>query len=108
MRRKSGLVMLFSCCLGLAACTGSVSTGSKVPEPGGKDDPDTEFADKVEACKTSEVSLGAGKWRRLTRRQYVNTVKDLLGIEPSVADFLGDSTTGAFATNTLPPQDNDV
>lgn len=78
---------------------GSVTGGAGVTGGGGT----------PSACIASNATaVGAGKWRRLTRRQYANTVKDLLGIEANTSNFLADSTTGVFATNTLPPQEIDV
>ncbi len=59
-------------------------------------------------CVAPAIDVGFGTWRRLTQRQYRNTVKDLLGIEPDTSSFLDDSTTGSFATNTQPPQSKDV
>jgi hypothetical protein len=59
------------------------------------------------AC--TAVSVGPGKWRRLTTLQYRNTVRDLLGLDADTSAFLLDTTTGPFAANTLlPPQSSDI
>jgi hypothetical protein len=54
-------------------------------------------------------AVGPARWRRLTTRQYRNSVRDLLGLEADTAAFLLDTTTGPFATNALlPPQSSDI
>lgn len=41
--------------------------------------------------------------RRLTKTEYGNTLRDLLGVDPSVADGLPDEVAGAGYLNTLSP-----
>lgn len=101
-----------------AACTGTIngnvgSDDAKRSNGGGPDDERNGGAGGMvsgaaSACVNTQPTLGTGNWRRLTQRQYRNTVKDLLGIDVDTSNFLGDSTTGVFETNTLPPQGNDI
>ncbi len=119
-------------CIGVSACTGAITGPSREDDPGsgagGSVDPSPGEPVEGEmgyerpvpdeggatgstvpaACASTTVTVDAGKWRRLTQRQYRNTVKDLLGIDANIGNFLDDSTTGTFATNTLPPQSSDI
>ncbi len=62
----------------------------------------------VSAC-SGETRVAPGGWRRLTTRQYANTVRDLLGIAPDIGGFVADGRTGPFTTNALIPlQEIDV
>jgi Protein of unknown function (DUF1592)/Protein of unknown function (DUF1588)/Protein of unknown function (DUF1595)/Protein of unknown function (DUF1585)/Protein of unknown function (DUF1587) len=96
---------------------GSNQGGNAAGEPGGSAGTAPKEIDMTDpvllgsedpTCDASEINVGNGVWRRLTQRQYRNTVKDLLGIDPDTSSFLNDSTTGSFATNTQPPQSKDV
>lgn len=111
--------------LSAAGCTGSIAGDMGGTEPGseqpggssgpsgsggksGPSDPGTATPPPVSACK-GEPSVGAGPWRRLTATQYVNTVRDLVGVVPETSGFLPDSRTGQFTTNAkLPVQELDV
>lgn len=61
-------------------------------------------------CLDSEPSVGASSLRRLTRRQYRNTVRDLLGFDADAWDTLeADERVGPFANNaTIPPTETGV
>lgn len=127
--------LLILACAGLSACTGAIMGsdvddaagsgagvsgrtggrgGASASSPGGMGYERTPSAGgsagsrEPTACATPTVTVGAGNWRRLTQRQYRNTVKDLLGLDANTGNFLDDSTTDSFATNTLPPQPSDV
>lgn len=114
------VTLAIAVCMGLSACSGVVAgpgAGDESTDPSqggmGYERPDpgeggSSGSPVPQACASSTVTVAHGKWRRLTQRQYLNTVKDLLGLDASVGNFLDDSTTGTFATNTLPPQANDI
>jgi hypothetical protein len=72
---------------------------SKQPEKGAK----TEFLDSVAntlvvARKTLSDQHGNITMRRLNRREYKNTIRELLGVEVDVRDLPKDSGSGAFDT----------
>ena len=109
-----GLCVVLSACNGVVTGPGAGDSATD-PSQGGKgyERPNSSEGGAsgftmAQACASSTVTVAGGKWRRLTQRQYRNTVKDLLGIDANVNNFLDDSTTGSFATNTLPPQANDI
>lgn len=99
----------------LTGCSGNVGTGDNAGDgsdsngdgddgggggPGGPP--------PVSACN-GEASVGVGRWRRLTKAQYANSVRDLIGEAPDTSAFVADSRTGTFKTNSLLPlQDSDV
>ena len=91
-------------------CSGSVSQGTMADDTpngsqggAGASGPGTQFT-----CN-EESSVGAGRWRRLTKNQYVNTVRDLLGQSADTAALVPDAYTGPFKTNSLfPIQEGDV
>jgi len=63
-----------------AACTGSIGEDDGRPidsEPGGGPGPQT-----TEAACTSTIEPGPSTTRRLTRIEYDNTIRDLLGVDP--------------------------
>jgi hypothetical protein len=65
--------------------------------------------DVVAACMASNGELNAGltPTRRLTRDQFNNTVRDLLGATGSPADALApDEKIGPFNSNAIAPVDN--
>jgi Protein of unknown function (DUF1592)/Protein of unknown function (DUF1588)/Protein of unknown function (DUF1595)/Protein of unknown function (DUF1585)/Protein of unknown function (DUF1587) len=81
--------------VGTADLGGTGLTGGMGPTP-------------VSAC-SGETAVAPGRWRRLTTRQYANTVRDLLGVAPDIGGFVADGRTGPFTTNTLVPlQEIDV
>ena len=49
------------------------------------------------------VKVGPNALRRLTRKQYHNTVRDLLGLDPPTDGFVSDKKVGPFATNSTAP-----
>lgn len=101
--------MLAGACSGVVAGSGTDDGTTDEPSPGGMghERPGTGGVGPS-ACASSMVTVAPGKWRRLTQHQYRNTIKDLLGIDANTSNFLDDSTTGSFSTNTLPPQANDI
>ena len=81
---------------GTAGAVGTAGTSGAVVDP---------FA---MACAASNGALNAGLTpvRRLTRDQYNNTVRDLIGATGNPADALGlDEKIGPFASNAIAPVD---
>ncbi|MEM6732824.1 MAG: DUF1592 domain-containing protein, partial [Myxococcota bacterium] len=63
------------------------------------------------ACDADRLSVESGRWRRLTREQFSNSIRDLLGVDADVSGFLKDTTLNEspFPANvSIPPQDIDV
>jgi hypothetical protein len=77
-----------------AACTGSISE----PEPS---DPGDDAVDPAAACDEADpVAVGPTPLRRLTRVEYDNTVRDLLGDDARLArEFTPDEAAGGFDAN---------
>lgn len=85
--RLSGLVLALGVAMGAAACTGLIGGDDTV---GGED--------------RAVDGLGATPLRRLTRVQYDNTIRDLLGILGAPASSLApDERVGAFHSNAVAP-----
>lgn len=62
------------------------------------------FADWIGKLKyLSEKDPGRFVIRRLTKAEYGNTLHDLFGVEPSIADGLPDEVSGAGYLNSLSP-----
>ncbi len=91
-------------------CTGAIaSKGREAPAASGGDGGhggEDGMASGGEGA--SEVRVGPAQWRRLSGDQYINIIKDVLGVEVSRSVFLADTMTGRFATNILPAQDIEV
>lgn len=84
--------------------SGSSSSGGS----GNSNNPPTSGKPAESAC-SGVARAGAPRWRRLTKPQYVNTVRDLLNVTPDASALTDDTHTGAFRTNSsLPVQENDV
>ncbi len=68
----------------------------------GDDDGSGDGGEPAEACEV--VNVGVSPLRRLTRSQYNNTIRDLLGITDNPADRLSpDEKVGAFYSNGTAP-----
>lgn len=111
-------VLSLSLALGLAgvvACTGDIGTGgSSNPSGGGTDHPVTNppngqpgnpmSGGALTCTPSSSPSVGVAPLRRLTRSQYNNTVRDLLGLDIGPAnDFTPDEKVGPFFSNASAP-----
>lgn len=85
------------------------SDGASGPSGGGSDgddagDSDGEPGEDPEAACDGEITLGHTPLRRLTRFEYDNVVRDLLGDDSAPARaFTPDETIGGFDVNTLAP-----
>jgi hypothetical protein len=63
-----------------------------------------KFLDGISKIKfLSAKDPGAFVIRRLTKAEYGNTLRDLLGVDPAIANQLPDEVTGAGYLNTLSP-----
>src|SRR5262245_23748121 len=81
-----------------AAGQGAVSGASGTSAPGPGPAPGPGGASSAPPCVTAAPS--PSPLRRLTRVEYNNTVRDLLGVDLSPADaFPADQVTGGFANN---------
>ncbi len=100
--------------VGLCGCYGGlqVPAGDDVAEgtgedggdggDGGDDGGSGDTGEPADVCDV--VNVGVSPLRRLTRAQYNNTVRDLLGIEGDPADRLSpDEKVGAFYSNGTAP-----
>jgi hypothetical protein len=90
----------------LPACTGSVeSNGAGVSGSGSRDGDGTGTGpdDKALKCDlTAPKTVADTPLRRLTRREYDNTIRHLLGIESAVgASLPADDRTGPFPGNPV-------
>ncbi|MEW6304957.1 MAG: DUF1592 domain-containing protein [Verrucomicrobiota bacterium] len=85
----------------------NVKTHDMPPEDANKLPTDKErqmFLDWVTQVKyLSPKDPGTFEMRRLTKVEYGNTLNDLFGVDPSVADELPDEVSGAGYLNTLSP-----
>src|SRR5258708_6249553 len=103
-----------SLALGMAsalACTGEIGTGGvtgpngtdhpgQMPPPGGMPMVTTPLT----CMPSSSPQVGVAPLRRLTRSQYNNTVRDLLGLDTNPAgDFTPDEKVGPFFSNASAP-----
>ena len=109
MRRGAGVLAA----MGAIACAGCYSGVSEVSADGatdgagpGADDGDgdggSDEGDAAEQC--AAPSAGVQPLRRLTRSQYDNTIRDLLGITGNPSEQLApDEKVGAFYSNATAP-----
>lgn len=74
------------------APSGSDATRTDEPGVSGQQPPGQASASLT--CTKRDV--GPAPFRRLTRRQYARSVKDLLGVEPDVSGFPADDSTHGF------------
>src|SRR4051812_32050222 len=86
----------------LAGCTGTIMPGGTPADP---DNPIVEPPPMVEgptSCKPEQIGLSP--LRRLTRTEYDNSIKDLLGVDLGLAnDFNEDELAGSFPGNYFTP-----
>src|SRR3954468_12518422 len=86
---------------------GKVKSHEMPPEEAKKQPTDEErqkFLDGIGQIKfLSAKDPGPFVIRRLTKVEYANTLHDLLGVDPSVADELPDEVPGEGYLNTLSP-----
>ncbi len=89
----------------MAACTGTIGDAAFSPgAPGATSAPGTGDA-SVDALVCTGVDAGAAPLERLTRAQYANAVRDLLGLKaPFDVTLLGeDEKMGPFSSNDVAP-----
>ncbi|HXU81592.1 MAG TPA: DUF1595 domain-containing protein, partial [Polyangia bacterium] len=90
----------------MAGCVGNIDTGAKRSGKGGEVDPPgyggSTGITGPSACK--EDQIGISPLRRLTRTQYDNSIKDLLGVDLGLSQhFSEDELAGPFAGNYFTP-----
>jgi hypothetical protein len=83
-----------------AACTGNI--GERLPGPGDIEVPGgPDDKDPLAQCADAPLDVGESPMRRLTRIEYDNTVRDLLGDTTGPArDFAADEKAGGFDANS--------
>jgi Protein of unknown function (DUF1592)/Protein of unknown function (DUF1588)/Protein of unknown function (DUF1585)/Protein of unknown function (DUF1595)/Protein of unknown function (DUF1587) len=89
----------------LAACTGTVGQPSGPSSAAGSD---SEAGSGVPGASSGALgcevpTLGATPLARLTRTQYAESVKALLGVDADVSQLAEDEKIGAFAGNAAAP-----
>jgi Protein of unknown function (DUF1592)/Protein of unknown function (DUF1588)/Protein of unknown function (DUF1595)/Protein of unknown function (DUF1587)/Protein of unknown function (DUF1585) len=95
----------------LLGCTGSVADGPSGRRPGGEKEPGSDpvappAKPGEQPVAPAQVSAGVAPLRRLTRTQYLNTVRDLLGLSDAVAASslpADDAINDRFHSNTVSP-----
>ena len=102
MGRGAGWLALLAMAVGSGCYTGV--PGRAGIADGGDEDSDDGVGEDDELALCSDASAGVSPLRRLTRSQYDNTVRDLLGIggNPSAA-LAPDEKVGAFYSNATAP-----
>lgn len=101
-----GTLSVLLIALSVTGCTGVIGEpGGSVGDP----NPDPTLRDPTTSC--TDIEVGRSPLRRLTRDEYANTVRDLLGVSDDVAEEtasrLGsDEKLGAFAANAVTPVTN--
>ena len=85
-----------------AACSGGLVGGGS-GQPGDKLPPEKPVSvssvPSAATCASEPVAAARSPIRRLTREQYENSVRDVLGVPVDASTFEGDRTTGRFRTN---------
>jgi hypothetical protein len=111
--RAEELGIVFILAASLAGCVGSIDTGKPSPKGGPGDPPigspgpgpgggGSSGITGPSACKADQI--GTSPLRRLTKAQYDNTIKDLLGVDLKLSDdFSEDELAGSFAGNYFTP-----
>lgn len=109
-----------ACCLAASACYSGVHVdavgildenadsagGDSSGEGPGGDSGDPDSGDSPQA-QCADPQVGDQPLRRLTRVQYTNSVRDLIGIDTDVAEgFPVDERIGAFESNAVAPISN--
>jgi hypothetical protein len=86
---------------GASAGPGGQASGGGDDTDGGADDGDgADDGPQSGDCEDGSVSVGTTPLRRLTRREYNATVRDLLGDDSAPADaFVADEKRGGFESN---------
>jgi hypothetical protein len=97
----------------LAGCVGSINNGDKAdppsgggrgtdPPPSGQDPTPVGMTPTPSVCKADQI--GISPLRRLTRAQYDNSIKDLLGVDLGLSQhFSEDELAGPFPGNYFSP-----
>lgn len=95
--------LLASAGLGSMGCTGDIGPVDGTPDPL-VPPPTGTGGTTVSACVPGPPSVGVAPLRRLTRSQYNNTIRDLLGIATNpAATFSQDEKVGPFFSNATAP-----
>ncbi|MEM9452827.1 MAG: DUF1592 domain-containing protein [Myxococcota bacterium] len=96
-------LLLTGCYSGLDAFDPIGSGGNPVPEPSGAADDDGGGDGPEASCQAP--SVGVTPLRRLTRFEYDNTVRDLLGDDRhlAAARFSPDEANGGYSANAVAP-----
>jgi hypothetical protein len=101
----------------LAACVGSIGDGApetttgsnETPDPGRQPTGDAGSQATAQSLDCTTVKIGNVPMRRLTREEYANAVRDLLGVAAPASDSLpSDEAIGPFASNTVVPVTDSV
>jgi hypothetical protein len=102
--------IVFVLAASVVGCVGSIDTGKSAggrgpgepPPPGSSGAGGSTGITGPSACKADQI--GVSPMRRLTRTQYDNTIKDLLGVDLQLSDdFSEDELAGVFAGNYFTP-----
>jgi hypothetical protein len=103
--------IVFVLAASLAGCVGSIDTGKPSDRGGGPTPPSSGSGGGTggssavmgpSACKADQI--GFSPMRRLTRIQYDNSIKDLLGVDLGLsAHFSEDELAGSFPGNSFTP-----
>lgn len=85
-----------------AGCAGAAMDGAGGPGVGGGSGSGGAGGESVSACLGAAPDVAAAPWRRITRAQYANAVRDLLSLPQVGVDGLGpDEAAGPFASNLV-------
>jgi hypothetical protein len=102
---RAGIVFIT---VALAGCVGSIDTGKKPGDRGSGQSPGSSGGagstgiTGPSACRMDQI--GISPLRRLTRIQYDNSIKDLLGVDLGLSQhFSEDELAGPFAGNYFTP-----
>jgi Protein of unknown function (DUF1592)/Protein of unknown function (DUF1588)/Protein of unknown function (DUF1595)/Protein of unknown function (DUF1585)/Protein of unknown function (DUF1587) len=83
-------------------CVGSVNDSGKQTPPGGSPPPPGVSLPPATTCKADQI--GISPLRRLTRQEYDNSIRDLLGVDLALSrDFSDDERAGVFPSNFYTP-----
>ena len=86
--------------------TGADGGGDSTSSTGGDDDSGSESGDTGEPLECPEVTVAEQPLRRMTRGQYKNTLRDVLGLDVDVESLEDDEKAGAFDSNSSAPVSN--
>src|SRR5262249_54147412 len=90
-------IVPFALCLATQACVGHI--GDSDPLKGGG----AVGQSSSELCIAGHPTVAGAPLRRLTRTQYRNSVKDLLGVDVAADAVLPDEKVAAFFSNAVSP-----